>query len=73
MADHPVLTELRDDQPVVSFLYVKDRLQFVCGELHSALTSRSAMLRQSFASGNIKEKHLRKMFASSYACRRSKA
>jgi len=50
---------------------VKDHLQFVCVELHSAPTFRSAMLRQSFALGDIKEKHLRKMSAFSRACRHS--
>ena len=50
----------------------KDHLQFVCGDLQSAPMSRSATLQQSLCLGQHKEKHLRKMSASSYTSRHSR-
>lgn len=35
--------------------HFKEHLQFVCGSLHSALTFRSTMLRQSFAPDDTRE------------------
>ena len=50
--------------PWVKMKYVKDHLQFVCGELHSAPMSRSTMLRQSLCRGQ----HIKNIRKEDVAC-----